>query len=161
MTRLFTAFFPDDQAVKHLAAALAPITGVRWQPVEKWHITLAFHGDGDDPDRRIAWLRAKAEGLVAPRIRLRSAGLFRDVLWIGVDGPLAPIASAVTEHTDRYEYTPHLTIARSSRKELDPGPLVEYEGPWWTAAELVLVQSARDLGGHRYTPLDRVRLAAR
>lgn len=162
--RLFSALFPDDAAREDLAAVLATLDG-DFNPSDKWHVTLCFHGDGDDPVARAAWLRERAAGLGPVRLRLSSAGTFADVLWVGVepaDGALATTAAAVRGHVpghvERHAYTPHLTIARSRHKSLDASPLLDYKGPWWTSSELVLVRSERTPSGHRYTPLDAVPL---
>lgn len=162
--RTFTALVPDAAAVEHLAAALATVDGPQWIARDRWHITLCFHGDGDDPVARAAWLRERAAGLGPIRLRLASAGTFPGVLWIGVesDGGLAAAAAAVREHApghvERHGFTPHLTVARSNRKSLDATPLVGYKGPWWTSSELVLMRSERTPDGYRYSALDAVLL---
>jgi 2'-5' RNA ligase len=159
--RTFTALVPDAAAIEHLAAALAAIDGPQWIDRDKWHITLCFHGDGDDPAARAAWLRERAAGLRPIRLRLASAGAFGDVLWIGVesDDALAASAAAVRGHApghaERHGFTPHLTVARS-RKSLDVIPLLGYKGPWWTSSELVLFRSERTPEGYRYSALDAV-----
>ena len=162
--RLFTALVPDAAAADHLAAALATVDGPNWIDRGKWHITLCFHGDGDDPVTRAAWLRERAEGLRPIRLRLASLGTFGDVLWIGVeaDDALAAAAARVRDrapgHVERYGFNPHLTVARGRRNSLDVTPLVGYKGPWWTSSELVLMQSERTPSGYRYSALDAVLL---
>ena len=162
--RLFTALVPAAAAADHLADELATVDGPKWISRDKWHITLCFHGDGDDPAARMAWLRERAEGLRPIRLRLASAGTFGDVLWIGVesDDALAAAAAAVRDHAaghvERHGFTPHLTVARSRRKSLDVIPLLGYKGPWWTSSELVLMRSERTPGGYRYSALDAVLL---
>ncbi|AHI00553.1 RNA 2',3'-cyclic phosphodiesterase [Kutzneria viridogrisea] len=168
MTRLFTALVPDAPVLDHLVRAVTAVRGDRHTSIDKWHVTLCFHGDGDDPVARTGWVRERLAGLAAPRIRLRSAAAFPGVLWIGVqdpDGTLAAAAEAVRWHAEGHvehrAFTPHLTIARERHGELDPAPLIDYEGPWWTAGEAVLFASERVGGGYRYEPLDRVRFTAR
>ena len=160
--RLFTALVPDAAATVHLAAALATVDGREWTSPDKWHITLCFHGDGDDPVARAAWLRDRAASLAPIRLRLASAGAFGDVLWIGVesDDALAAAAAQVREHApghvERHGFTPHLTVARA--KSLDVTALLGYKGPWWTSNELVLMRSERTPDGYRYSALDAVLL---
>jgi 2'-5' RNA ligase len=162
--RLFTALVPDAAATEHLAAALTTVYGPRWTRRDLWHITLCFHGDGDDPAARAAWLRERTAGLGPIRLRLASAGTFGDVLWIGVesDEALAAAAAAVRDHApghvERHGFTPHLTVARGRVNSLDVNPLLGYKGPWWTSSELVLMRSERTPGGYRYTALDAVPL---
>ena len=160
--RLFTALVPPVDASEHLAAALATVDGPQWMDRDKWHITLCFHGDGDDPVARAAWLRSRAADLSPIRLRLASAGTFGEVLWIGVESVegLGPAAAAVRDHTaahaERHDFSPHLTVARG--KSLDVTPLVGYKGPWWTSSELVLFRSERTPEGYRYSALDAVLL---
>jgi 2'-5' RNA ligase len=161
--RLFTALVPAEPVVEHLAAALATVDGPQWMDRDKWHITLCFHGDGDDPVARAAWLHSRAADLAPIRLRLASAGTFGEVLWIGVeaDEGLGKAAAAVRDHTaahaERHGFVPHLTVARG--KSLDVVPLVGYKGPWWTSSELVLMRSERTPEGYRYTVLDAVPLS--
>lgn len=160
--RLFTALVPSDDAIEHLATALATVDGPQWMDRDTWHITLCFHGDGDDPVARAAWLRERALGLAPIRLRLASAGSFGEVRWIGVesDEGLGKAAEAVRDHTpahaERHAFVPHLTVGRG--KSLDVTPLLDYKGPQWTSSELVLFRSERTPEGYRYSALDAVLL---
>lgn len=160
--RLFTSLVPSQDAVEHLATALATVDGPQWIDRDKWHITLCFHGEGDDPVARAARLRERASTLRPIRLRLASAGVFGEVLWIGVesDDALAEAAAAVRDHApghvERHGFTPHLTVARG--KSLDVVPLLGYKGPWWTSSELVLFRSERTPEGYRYSAVDAVLL---
>ncbi|QUQ71617.1 2'-5' RNA ligase family protein [Kutzneria sp. CA-103260] len=162
--RLFTALVPDAAATEHLAAALATVDGPTWTPQHLWHITLCFHGDGDDPVARAAWLRERAAGLSPIRLRLASAGTFGDVLWIGVEADEALTAAAAAVrghapgHVERHDFIPHLTVAWGRDKSIDAVPLLGYKGPWWTSSELVLMGSERTPNGYRYPALDAVLL---
>lgn len=160
--RLFTSLVPSQDAVEHLATALATVDGPQWIDRDKWHITLCFHGEGDDPVARAARLRERASTLRPIRLRLASAGVFGEVLWIGVesDDALAEAAASVRDHApghvERHGFTPHLTVARG--KSLDVVPLLGYKGPWWTSSELVLFRSERTPEGYRYSAVDAVLL---
>jgi 2'-5' RNA ligase len=162
--RTFTALVPDAAALDHLAAALATVDGPEWIAQNKWHITLCFHGEDDDPAARAAWLRERAADLRPIRLRLASAGTFPGVLWIGVeadDGLAAAAAAArghAAGHVERHGFVPHLTVARARAKSLDAVPLLGYKGPWWTSSELVLMRSERTPDGYRYSALDAVLL---
>jgi RNA 2',3'-cyclic 3'-phosphodiesterase len=175
--RLFSAIELPEPVLTDLAARLpevrAQAESLNWAPSDRWHITLGFYGDNDDPDRRIAWLRGRAAGLAAPRIRLSSAGRFAGVLWVGVEPAddtaeqalLAVAAAAGDEVADPLEFRPHVTVARWRRRR-GRGPLAEraaaalagYVGPWWTPPELILFRSALGAGGPRYSVVDRVAL---
>jgi 2'-5' RNA ligase len=173
--RLFTALWPPLDAVDHLAGVLALIReqaeptppSFRWIPSERWHLTLCFHGDDADPDKRAARLRARAGGLRAPLLRLASAGTFGGVLWVGVEpaedadgAALRTLAKAAGNEPGKFRA--HLTVARWSRGRLDraalTAPLTGYCGPWWRAEKVVLVRSEQLPTGPRYTPVEQVSL---
>ncbi len=184
MVRLFSALELPTPVRAELARRLGEIRAgepdLRWVPPERWHITLGFYGDREHADRRGGWFRRQAEGLAPPRLRLRGAGRFPGVLWVGVSpmegrdaAALRTLARALNADTnaDQYDFTPHLTVARWRRGAAGSGSAIrvvhelsEFCGSWWTAAEAVLFRS--DTGGGAgggagpvYTPLDRVALA--
>jgi 2'-5' RNA ligase len=124
---------------------------------ERMHLTLAFLGEVAEP--RLPGLRerlGRSAGRHAPmRLRLAGGGRFGgSVLWVGVDGDverlrhLAGSVAGAARHSglaveDR-PYRPHVTLARA-RPPADLRPLAAllegYEGPGWTASEIVLVRS--------------------
>ena len=79
MPVLFSALLPPDDVVEAVAEALGalgePGDGLRWEPPERWHVTLAYYGQ-DDVEARAAWLADRLAG--RPR-RRRPAGKGRDV----------------------------------------------------------------------------------
>lgn len=162
--RLFVAVWPSPEAIEHLSAAVDAVrsapaaAGVRWQPVTRWHLTLAFLGDV--PDARVPDLVGRLERAArrhepAAPVRFRGAGTFgHRVLWIGVAAPpsLAALAASVQagmrragiELEDR-PWKAHLTLARFREGDVDPRPLAAllkgYEGPPWAAGSVSLVRS--------------------
>ena len=139
---------PSQAARDHLARALA---GMRTGDPSRWHVTLAFLGEVDDPAPLLPGLAAAAAGVPALSLRLSGGGSFRrsGVTWAGVTGDvrgLATLAGRVATACrdagvaleDR-PYRPHLTVGR--RQTLDPGLLTAYDGPAWTATEVELVRS--------------------
>ena len=124
---------------------------------ERMHLTLAFLGEVAEP--RLPGLRerlGRSAGRHAPmRLRLSGGGRFGgSVLWVGVDGDverlrhLAGSVAGAARHSglaveDR-PYRPHVTLARA-RPPADLRRLAAllegYEGPGWTASEIVLVRS--------------------
>ncbi|GAA2782664.1 2'-5' RNA ligase family protein [Saccharopolyspora taberi] len=178
--RLFTALWPSGAAIRHLSSAVdavAPdrlteaaegLRKFRFVPSSRWHLTLCFHGDDADPDevgdrleRRIARL-PQAE---PPRTRLRSAGTFRGVLWIGTEETDLPAMRALVRAAggDPHDYRGHMTIARWARGRprgtLLPELFGDYTGPWWSTAEVCLVSSEQGEGGPVYRTVRRVALA--
>lgn len=151
--RLFVAIWPSAQAVGHLTAALSHDRpggdDLRWQPSERWHLTLAFLGDADP-----AAARSVLAGIPLPsaeELRLHGAGTFGPVLWIGVEhGPwLLDLGDAIRTafHADDGLNQPHLTIARArSRRAAATARdavrhYASYTGPAWTPPAVTLVRS--------------------
>lgn len=169
--RLFSALVPPVDVLDHLLDHLvrAEVPGLRWVPVERWHVTLGFFGDGDDPVNRTKWLRRRAEGRPAPTLRLAGGGTFPGALWTGVltgdERLLAQLARAAG--AGRREYRPHLTLARwrQGRPVVPPdtAALVErldrYTGPWFTPDAVVLLRSEQGPAGPTYTTVERLPLA--
>ena len=176
--RLFVAVWPDAAAVEHLDAALAPVRArvpdLRWQPLERWHVTLAFLGEV--AEGRVGAARDAAEAVASrhggvPEIRLAGSGTFDRVLWTGLapsPSPLAPVARDLALSLrasgfaiERRPWAPHLTLARA-RGETSPvraacEALAGYAGPAWPVREITLVRSVA--GPHpAYDVLDRLPL---
>ncbi len=166
MARLFSALVPPASALDDLAARLTDAS-VRWTPRARWHITLGFFGDDDDPDRRAKWLRRRVTGRPAPALRLAGGGTFRGVLWVGVDTPtdadahrLARLAQAAG--AGRRGFQPHLTLARWRSAAPDEDALIAlfagYTGPWFTPTEVLLMRSELGSGGPTYTAVESLPL---
>lgn len=188
--RLFTALWLPEDAGHDLdrelrrvrakqAGALEEATGrlrgFRFIPADRWHLTLCFHGDNADPDwladrlsRRVGRLIRTNPGFGPPRLRLASAGTFGSVLWIGLqvatehdDAALRGLVRAAG--ADPHDYVGHLTVARWGRGRATRGLSAlfdEYQGPWWTAAEITLVRSDLGRSGPVYETVHRVPLTS-
>jgi 2'-5' RNA ligase len=166
--RLFSALWPPESAVAHLAAALRRVElppGVRRVPEHKWHVTLCFYGNDASLPERASHLDERLAGLPAPAVRLSGAGTFAGVLWIGVHPvaardreALRALATASGSASRRFQ--PHVTVARW-RLDQPAAAMVEqlagYHGPPWTPADATLVSSA---AGVPYTTVHRVPLIA-
>ncbi|MCP2256908.1 2'-5' RNA ligase [Streptoalloteichus tenebrarius] len=173
--RLFTAVWPPESAVEDLASALRPVMadppeGLRWTPPDRWHLTLCFHGESDEAarDKQVDRLRRRAPKAQAPTVRFAGSGVFRGVLWVGVEprderdawllSGLAKVAGC-----NPHGFRAHLTVARwwGARPDLLAARdlLSSYAGPWWSPREVLLVRSDLGRSGSTYTPLARVPLA--
>ncbi len=177
--RLFTALWPSDGAVEHLAdavAGLAParvaaasegLRRFRFVPAAKWHLTLRFHGSAEpEPlserlDRRVAGLTGR------PHLRLAGAGAFRSVLWVGAEPASDRDAELLRELVraadgDPEEFRAHLTVARWNAGRPSGGALTgllrSYSGPWWEVGEVTLVRSDQESEGATYRTVHRTRL---
>ncbi len=156
MPVLFSALLPPDDVVEAITGALGETDGLRWEPPERWHITLAYYGQ-DDLETRAAWLGERLAGRPAVDVRLEKAATFPGVLWLTVAGPeLTPLANAAGAGAEPRPYRAHLTLARFPREE--PGlaarwteRLSSFTSRSWPAAEVVLMTSERERGGPRYS----------
>ena len=163
--RLFTALWPPADVLDALdgavaALGIAELPGWRRIPRERWHLTLAFHGD-DDPDRRAAVLEERLAGAIAPRLRLAGSGSFPGVLWVGLETADPPALDALVAGAggDPAGFVGHVTLARRSGRGRDrPAPADLPPGPCWTPEEVLLVASEQDATGLRYRPVYRARL---
>jgi RNA 2',3'-cyclic 3'-phosphodiesterase len=186
MVRLFSALELPRSVRRELAERLRELrateTDLRWVPPERWHITLGFYGDREHVERRGTWFRKQTVGLAPAQLRLRGAGRFPGVLWIGVSpmqiqdlAALRTLAGALNadNNASEFDFAAHVTVARWRRGTAGSSSAVRavrelsgYYGSWWTASEVVLFRSdtgPNDAGeqGPVYTPLDRVTLASK
>jgi 2'-5' RNA ligase len=172
-TRLFVAIWPSDAARESLARtvdrARQAAPDVRWQPPERWHITLAFLGPAD-PARAAARIDSQARADRWPGaepIRLRGSGAFGPVIWVGVDhGPwLAELARELQSslHAADRRFRAHVTVGRARgaagparAREVVPS-LAAHDGPAWTPGDITLVESVTG-PAPEYHVLERWRL---
>ncbi|WP_410613534.1 RNA 2',3'-cyclic phosphodiesterase [Amycolatopsis sp. lyj-109] len=160
MPVLFSALLPPDDVAEAITAEIVARRGetdggLRWEPPERWHITLAYYGP-DDVGTRAAWLGERLAGRAAVDVRLEKAATFPGVLWLTAAGTeLKPLAHAAGADAEPRPYRAHLTLARFPREE--PGlaarwteSLANFTSRCWPAAEVALMTSEREPGGPRY-----------
>ena len=160
--RLFVSVLPPAEALEHLSRAVEPLRtaappALRWVPVERWHLTLAFLGEV--PDERLpALAQALGEAVLGvPPLDLHVAGgghFDGRVLWVGLGGSvdaltaaarrIARAARAVRVPAERRPFRAHVTLARAR----GPAPLAplaatlrDYAGPAWRVDRALLVRS--------------------
>jgi 2'-5' RNA ligase len=182
--RLFAAVFPPRAALVELSAALAahqsePLTGMRFVPPLNLHLTLQFFGSiapAQVEDLAHACASA-ADGGSCFELRLRSAGAFPQtrkarVVWLGVDAGAAELAqlsvalnaaaSPLGLRAPEHDFTPHLTVARSSTPR-DVSPLLAALAPIdlrMSIEALALVRSRMGGPTVRYETLARFELGS-
>jgi 2'-5' RNA ligase len=185
MSSVFTALWPPREAIDDLGAAIdrlraqpdlvseasVSLRGFRFIPPERWHVTLCFHGETDfaEQDRLSARLDRRVPKLAAaPRLRLTGAGVFRGVLWVGVepdqDDDVALRALVRAAGADPNGFHGHLTVARWARGSPDRAVLrallADYAGPRWTADSVALVRSELEKGARKYRTVHTVECPA-
>lgn len=164
----FLALDLDDAVRARVSAAIElhrQATPASWLVPEKLHLTVLFLGERL-PDELEAPVRALASRVAPFSLALRGAGLFEtarapSVLWLGVEGELAPlralraeVLAAVGRHSPPAErerpYAPHLTLARGKRpghfEAVLPG-LGDFSAGPFTVTHLTLYESSH----HHYT----------
>ncbi|MER5455694.1 RNA 2',3'-cyclic phosphodiesterase [Micromonospora sp. NPDC002389] len=162
------AHLTDRVARLRLGAAAAAGTNVRLFDPARAHLTLAFLGDVDagrlvevESALGLAAEWAREGRTAAPLLRLAGGGRFGrgrfTVLWVGVGGEVEALhvvgrlVRSRLRHArlpyDEKPLRPHLTVARPGDRlspadaDADLAALADYQGPEWTAGELVLTRS--------------------
>ena len=133
-TRLFAAVYPPQEALDEAAGLLDQVRaetgiGLRWLPINQWHITCAFYGEvpagtGQDLDTALAYL---ANDIPSFELSLSGAGQFGErTLWLGVRGAGEETLKRLARESidaglglgmelgPERSFTPHLTVARRS-----------------------------------------------
>lgn len=164
--RLFLALWPPEDAIRHLEAVTQPLRDsspdrLRWQPSQRWHITVMFLGDV--PHSRIGTIDRRTRPMCRDTrpatTALAGSGRHGSVLWVGVatGGWLDDLARGLERRlqpgTRHRPYRPHLTLARARNPPRDQrddqtdilaDPLAQlrrYEGPSWLPTSVALVRS--------------------
>ena len=139
--------------------------GVRGKetPHENMHLTLAFIGEYDDPER----VKEIVESIeIRPfEISLSGIGAFGDLWWVGTDNSAPPMAvsrrlrRALAEAGipfDRKKFSPHITIIRRASGALSKeaaGEIADVIAASMTVDHISLMRSDRGKYGMVYTEL--------
>jgi len=163
--RLFAAADIPGSHERAIEETIAPwrdrLPGGRWDPPEKWHVTLKFLGR--TPPRlvgRVEEASRETAASVSPfEVRLTHLGVFPSprrarVLWVGLDDPaegLARLAAGLDERLaaefepEERAFTPHLTVARFRSPARIPEPealsAISCSAPPFPVDRLVLYRS--------------------
>ncbi len=166
--RLFIAIRPDPDMRSALVSVQQEMRrrGVRgnFTRAENLHLTLAFLGEYNDPEKVMEAMAAVTFDPIA--LHLEGIGSFGDLWWAGLreDGSLSALARRLRRSLaengipyDRKRFTPHVTLVRRPVYERDPRlgtisiPSVDME-----ADRFCLMQSTRGKSGMIYTELGSV-----
>lgn len=177
--RIFAAIDISDEARSRVGAYMRTQRSefgylpVRWESLEKLHVTINFAGNLDS-NKIPAFVKqvAGAARAISPfEITIAGTGAFTkhrshsNVLWLGLESnpsnALEHLAALVsTDSQSRFK--PHLTIARIKDREMCQGLIErhlasEFRPIEFTASEVVVYES-RDLStGSVYTAISRHR----
>jgi RNA 2',3'-cyclic 3'-phosphodiesterase len=187
--RLFVALEPPDLVRRRLAALRAELERaagraageVKWVSPENVHLTLQFLGAV--PEERLTAVQqavAQAARASTPlELMVTGTGAFPSarrarVLWAGLGGDLAPLASLVAAlgrelaplgfPPEQRPFSAHLTLGRARDPRGLPGlaAALAHAGGGnearWRAAEVILFRSHLSPHGPRYEPLFRAPL---
>ena len=166
--RLFAALVPPPDAVNHLEEFLDGLRtarpDLRWTKPARWHLTLQFLGECGrwEVERQSDRWERRALRSRPMTLRLAGAGAFPHpwmarAVWVGLAGEVDAFTALAAD-----EQVPHLTLARTrERTELSAlvDEIAHYDGPAWTARDLVLVESRLHAEtGPRYRTVETVPL---
>lgn len=150
--RLFVALWPPppvvadlDTDLRHIRRTAPP--SLRWQPPDRWHVTVLFLGESSARRARTVVARAAA-GIPPGEVTGGGAGHFGRVLWWGIEAPWAAGLHATVCHLAGRprdpRWRPHLTLARSRGAPIPPQVLHDLRdlpSRTWQADRLRLVAS--------------------
>lgn len=175
MPRLFVAVDlpePARRRVAEIPERIGEVPGLRWVRPETLHLTLAFLGEvGADA---IPGVTAALDALEVSAFELRIAGGGQfppsgpaRVVWMGVEGPLAGLASAVQDalvplgfEREERPFEPHLTLGRARKLPVRiPAELLDFgDVAAWTVDAITLFESDLRPEGPIYAALHTSRL---
>lgn len=160
--RLFIAVRLSDQMNKSLIQCMHDLKkqGVagNYVPAQNLHITLAFIGEYDDPEK----VKSIIHSIPLPKFRLSLShtGMFGNLLWAGIKGNqklktyVKELQAALTANgipCDRKKFVPHITLIRkvSAKKPYQ----IHISKASMTVKKVSLMKSERRNGKIVYTEL--------
>lgn len=172
MIRLFVGLSLPDRIATRLKPLCNGLPGARWVDQANMHVTLRFIGEVEEPSAEEIDGRLSKISVDPFDLELQGIGTFGHnqktrALWVGIS-PSPPLAhlhakieSAVVrsgQAPERRKFTPHVTLARFSRRESSrlesflAGNNLFWAGPFHVD-HFALFESSLGRGGPVYTPL--------
>lgn len=176
MHRLFVGLRPPAPIRARLLAAMAGISGARWQSDDQLHLTVRFIGEVDRPAAEDIALALGQVHAPAPEIAVHGIGQFEsrgraNAVWAGVapHDALAALHRKIDQaivrtglEPERRAFLPHITLARLNAAS---GPadafLAAHAGltsPRFTLDHVILFESTLGGEGASYETIERYRL---
>ena len=136
----------------------------RFSPQENLHLTLAFIGEYDDPDKVLEVIK---EVSFRPWwITIEHIGNFNDIWWAGFEksGWLETLVHNIRQALekagipyDKKEFIPHVTIIRNDKWKYGSHDLFIFPGEFHAGSSISLMRSDLDEDGNRvYTEVASV-----
>lgn len=131
---------------------------IRWEPEEKWHVTINFLGNQEPPPLDFS-------GIQPFELKLKGLGAFPDLLlpktvWLGVKGDLKSFYKLAKKITDE-PVRPHITLGRikpemGRKQRLELGKIIAKNRilnipQTWLVDRVCLYDSRLTPGGSIYT----------
>ncbi|MBR2549175.1 MAG: RNA 2',3'-cyclic phosphodiesterase [Clostridiales bacterium] len=163
--RLFIAIRFDDNILNSLTAYQDSLKGLgvtgNYAKRDNLHITMAFIGDYEDPDKVLAAM--KHVGFRPIKISLDGTGSFGDLFWVGLSDnyQLAGYVKRLRKELyaneipfDKKRFSPHITLIRKcSFSGNDETIMPDPPKGNMTATRVSLMRSERGENGMIYTEI--------
>ncbi len=171
MKRLFVGIQIPPEVQKTLQALSPDLTGALWKSADKYHLTLSFVGNVDEPtamevERELSYVRFPAFYMALREIGYFEVGDIPHHLWTGVvpDKALRELQEKVAHAIrkagaagqDKFKFHPHVTLAKlvgtpmtSVLEYISKNNL--YHSPEWQVGSFCLFEShAKENGEGKY-----------
>ena len=171
MKRLFVGLQIPENVQQTLQQLPPDLMGALWKSPEKYHLTLSFIGNVDEPtaqevERELSYVRFPAFYMALKEIGYFETGDIPHHLWTGISPDKAlrelqeKVANAVrhagADGQDKFKFHPHVTLAKLMGCGLsDVLHYIEknnlYHSPEWQVSSFCLFESlSRENGEGKY-----------
>ncbi len=171
MKRLFIGLQIPKNVVKTLEQLPTELTGALWKTADKYHLTLQFVGNVEEPladeiERELKYVRFPTFQLALKEIGYFANGDIPHHLWAGVtpdkalrelQEKIANVVKKIQEKTqDKFKFHPHVTLAKLTGTSVDDvfkyiSQNNLYHSPEWQVTSFCLFEShSKENGEGKY-----------